>query len=149
VSGKTPADTLATLNDVREGIEAELEDRQQQVPPGSPPVDARDLVTASVVTLSTSANPQTGAKLRSATAALALGLGATLGGAFLAESIARSRKTSTSLLDRIALPNKPGSVEPGEAAAPEPAAENGEGADAPPRPVAVPAGRHRSGRIRP
>jgi hypothetical protein len=121
VSGETPRQTLATLEDVRAAIEEQLQIRQLESP-GAAAIDPRDLVTASAVTQSIEAKPQTGAQLRSATAALALGLAATLGGAFLAESMARSRTPSTSLLDRIALHGRSSSSEAAsEPGSPEPA----------------------------
>ena len=103
VTGTSAEDTLATLTDVRKGIEDTLQARQTtRNPVSQQPVDPADLVTASEVSIDAQASPQTGSKSRSAAAALALGLAATIGAVFLFESIATSRKAKTSLLDRIA-----------------------------------------------
>ncbi len=143
-TSRTAEDALATLRDVKAQVEHELE--AIQLKSGA---KVQDQVTASTVTMATKAVPQSGGKLRAAAAAFGLGVAITLGGAFLAESIAASRRANASLLDRIALPDQPS----GSAGAPntKPSANADADTDAPAenrdRPKPVPAGPLRSGRI--
>ena len=104
--------------------------------------------------MATKATPQSGVKLRAAAAAFALGLAITLGGAFLAESIAVSRRANASLLDRIALsdqaagapPARKGKAAPAPAGAAEESGASNGGKRTPANPVAA---TRRSGRVGP
>ena len=107
-TARTPKDALDTLHDVT----AEVRQHPRRAPenadvPTACPVDARDLVRTDAVTTATRPSPQAGGKLRAAAAAFSLGIAITLGGVFLAESMAVSRRAKASLLDRIALPDQP------------------------------------------
>jgi hypothetical protein len=107
VTAPSAPDALATLRSVRRSVDTELAARQA----ATGVTDPKALITSSAVTMSTVANVQAGGKVRAAAAAFGLGLAMTLGGAFLAESIAKSSAGRTgSLLDRIALPDRNGAV---------------------------------------
>jgi len=99
VTAASASDALTVLDEVRAGVETGLSTRQVGT---AVPLNA--LITSDEVTRSTEAKVQAGGKLRAAVAAFGLGLAVVLGGAFLAESIARSRAVrAETLLDRIAL----------------------------------------------
>ena len=144
-TARTPADALSTLHDVTGQVEHELKDIQ--VSSGAKP---QDLVNAETVTMARKAVPQAGGKLRAAAAAFGLGVAVTLGAAFLAESIAASRRANASLLDRIALPDQaagaPGPAKQKSSPSAGPAPDDGavENRD---RPKPVSAGPRRSGRV--
>ncbi|MGZ8761763.1 MAG: hypothetical protein ACXW2Y_00390 [Acidimicrobiia bacterium] len=107
-TARTPKDALDTLRDLSAQVEKELNERQVAGRGAvDTPVDPRDLVTTSQVTMANRARPQSGGKLRAAAGAFGLGIAVTLGATFLAESMAVSRRTKASLLDRIALPDQP------------------------------------------
>jgi hypothetical protein len=146
-TSRTPADALSTLHDVTGQVEHELQDIQ--VKRGA---KEQDLVQASTVTMARKAVPQSGGKLRAAAAAFGLGVAVTLGAAFLAESIAASRRANASLLDRIALPDQPSGATGAAKARPSPsvgpdAADGAAAAAARDRPKPVSAGPRRSGRV--
>lgn len=116
VTAASAPGALALLSDVRAGVTAELTGRQL-----STNVPETALVTSSDVTMSTEAEVQAGGKLRAAAAALGLGLAVTLGGAFLAESVGRSRAArAEKVLDRVAMAE--GSTAPASLSAPAVAA---------------------------
>jgi len=147
----TPQEALATLEELRGQVEKELNDRQiERDGAVDESVSRLDLVRASPVTMANQARPQSGGKLRAAAAAFALGIAMTLGGTFLAESIAVSRRAKASLLDRIALSDQPVRT-PASKKPTVPEAEAPIETQAPtetddrPKPVTV--GRGRSGRV--
>ncbi len=106
-TARTPDDALATLRDLIAQVDDTLNERQtERIGVVETPVDPLDLVTISPLTTAQQATPQSGGKLRAAAAAFGLGIAITLGGTFLAESLAVSRRAKASLLDRIALPDQ-------------------------------------------
>ena len=119
VTATSAPGALALLSDVRAGVTSELNERQlaTNVPEAA-------LITSSDVTMSTKAEVQAGGKLRAGAAALGLGLAVTLGAAFLAESVGRSRAArAEKVLDRVALAE--GSTPPAPLAAHAPAEASG------------------------
>jgi len=97
----SPQGALGLLREVRTQVQAEL--RRRQLDSG---VSADGLIISNRVTMANQASVQSGVKLRAAAAAFGLGIAVTLGGAFLAESMAKSRRMETSLLERISLPDQ-------------------------------------------
>jgi hypothetical protein len=154
-TARTPDDALDTLNDLIAQVDQTLTARQEKPIGTSKTPDTVDLVTTDVLTKSTQAAPQSGGKLRAAAAAFGLGIAITLGGVFLAESLAVSRRTKASLLDRIALPDqagnggkalRPSKAEPDATSTPrDDPPDDARPSDARPKPVT--AGQRRSGRV--
>jgi hypothetical protein len=140
----TPRDAIDTLREVSAEFENALIERQtEQVGPDDVTPDSQDLVRTSVVTMANQALPQSGGKLRGGAAAFGLGIAITLGGVFLAESMAVSRRTKASLLDRIALPDQ--AAGGSKARRPGPSVPDPTGTLDRPNPVS--AGQGRSGRV--
>jgi hypothetical protein len=141
----TPRDALDTLRDLTAQVEKELNERQIEGrgEVADTPVDPRDLVTTSQVSMANRAVPQAGGKMRAAAGAFGLGIALTLGATFLAESVAVSRHAKASLLDRIALSDQP----MGAPKARRPADQiiDPGASDDQPKPVTV--GQRRSGRV--